>query len=75
MRDDTRKLLITGSCIFGTGFLASMLMLFVFGGVSRQGPHNNPGWLMLMITMGCLPTGTLSLGLGVLKFFGDRKRS
>jgi hypothetical protein len=49
-------------------------MLFVFGGVTRQGPHTNPGWLALMITMGCLPTGTLTLALGLTKLLGDSRR-
>lgn len=75
MRDDTRKLLITGTGIFGTGLLAALLMYTVFGGVSRQGPHTNMGWLMLMLAMGCLPTGAMTLGLGLLKFFGDRRRA
>ncbi len=74
MRQDTRTLLRTGLGIFGAGVLASALMFTVFGGVGRQGPHTNGGWLALMLAMGCLPTGTLTLFLAVLKLVGDRGR-
>jgi hypothetical protein len=46
----------------------------VFSGIGRQGPHTNSGWLALMLAMGCLPTGFLTLLLGISKFFGDRRR-
>ena len=72
--DDTRKLLRAGAGILGTGIVAAALMLTVFGGVSHQGPHTNMGWLMLMVTMGCLPTGLLTLALGLLKVIGDRRK-
>ncbi len=74
MQSDTRKLLITGSIIFLTGAVAAVLMYTVFGGVSKQGPHTNGGWLCLMVAMGCLPTGVLTLFLGTAKFFGDLRR-
>jgi hypothetical protein len=74
MRPDTRKLLTTGLGIFLTGAIAAALMLTAFGGVSRQGPHTNSGWLALMIAMGCLPTGVLTLLLGLAKLAGDQKR-
>jgi len=74
MQPDTRKLLTTGGAIFGTGALAALLMLTVCGGVTHQGPHNNGGWLALMVAMGCLPTGTLTLALGLAKLVGDRNR-
>ena len=74
MRPDTRTLLRTGLAIFGTGAVSAALMLTAFGGVTRQGPHTNSGWLALMIAMGCLPTGTLTLLLAVLKLSGDRHR-
>jgi hypothetical protein len=74
MQPDTRKLLITGSAIFGAGVLAALLMLTIFGGVTKQGPHTNSGWLALMVAMGCLPTGTLTLALGLAKLMGDLKR-
>jgi len=74
LQQDTKQLLRTGLYIFGTGAIAAALMLFVFGGVTRQGPHTNSGWLALMIAMGCLPTGTLTLLLGLAKLIGDLRR-
>ena len=74
MQPDTSKLLRTGFAIFLTGAIAAALMLTVFGGVTRQGPHTNSGWLALMLAMGCLPTGTLTLLLGISKLIGDRRR-
>jgi hypothetical protein len=74
MQPDTRKLLTTGGIIFLTGALAALLMLTVFGGVSKQGPHTNGGWLSLMVAIGCLPTGLLTLFLGAAKYFGDLRR-
>jgi hypothetical protein len=74
MRPDTRQLLRTGLAIFLTGAVAAALALTVFGGIGRQGPHTNSGWLALMIAMGCLPTGALTLALAISKLVGDRKR-
>ena len=74
MRRDTRQLLRTGLGLFGTGALAALLAMTVFGGIGRQGPHTNSGWLALMVAMGCLPTGTLTLLLAIAKVIGDRKR-
>ena len=75
MQKDTRQLLRTGIAIFLTGAIAAVLMLTAFGGITRhQGPHTNSGWLALMVAMGCLPTGTLTLALGIAKLFGDRNR-
>jgi hypothetical protein len=73
MQSDTRKLLTTGATIFLTGALAAALMLTVFGGVSKQGPHTNLGWLSLMVAMGCLPTGVLTLLLALAKLGQDRR--
>ena len=74
MQPDTRKLLTTGTAILGTGILCAALMLTVFGGITRAGPHTNTGWLALMLAMGCLPTGTLTLILGLWKLAGERSR-
>jgi hypothetical protein len=73
MQTDTRKLLGTGTAIFLTGAVAAALMFTVFGGVTRQGPHTNGGWLCLMVAMGCLPTGLLTLFLGAAKLIGGRR--
>ena len=74
IQPDTRKLLRTGLLIFGTGVIAAALIFISFGGVTRQGPHTNLGWLALMLAMGCLPTGFLTLLLAALKLIGDRRR-
>ncbi len=74
MQPDTRKLLRTGLYIFGTGVISVLLIITVFGGIGRQGPHTNSGWLALMLAMGCLPTGTLTLALAFSKLIGDRRR-
>jgi hypothetical protein len=74
MQPDTRQLLRTGIAIFATGAIAALLTLTVLGGIGHQGPHTNSGWLALMIAMGCLPTGTLTLALALAKLFGDRKK-
>jgi len=74
MQRDTRQLLYTGLAIFVTGAIAALLTLTVFGGIGRQGPNSNSGWLGLMIAMGCLPTGALTLALAISKVIGDRKR-
>jgi hypothetical protein len=74
MRRDTRQLLRTGLAIFLTGAVAALLAATVCGGIGRQGPHTNSGWLALMVAMGCLPSGTLTLGLVVAKLIGDRRK-
>ncbi len=74
MRPDTRKLLTTGLAIFLTGTVAALLTATLFGGIGPQGPHTNSGWLALMLAMGCLPTGVLTLLLAAAKLNGDRRR-
>jgi len=74
MQRDTRQLLRTGLAIFLIGAVAALLTMTVFGGIGRQGPHTNSGWLALMLAMGCLPTGTLTLALAFAKLLGDRKK-
>jgi hypothetical protein len=73
MQPDTRKILRTGLFIFGIGVTSVVLILAVFGGIGRQGPHTNLGWLFLMLAMGCLPTGTLTLLLAITKLIGERR--
>jgi hypothetical protein len=74
MQKDTRQILRTGLGIFLTGAVAALLTLTVFGGIGKQGPHTNSGWLALMVAMGCLPTGTLTLVLAIAKLINDRHR-
>ena len=71
MQSDTRKLLLTGTAILLAGGTAALLMLTVFGGVSREGPHTNSGWLALVIALGCVPTAALTLFLGLAKLIGE----
>jgi hypothetical protein len=74
IHDDTRKLLLTGGGILAVAAVAALLLYTVLGGVTRQGPHNNGGWLALMTLMGCGPTGVLTLALGLAKLAGDLTR-
>jgi uncharacterized membrane protein YidH (DUF202 family) len=74
LRRDTRQLLRTGLGIFACGAAAALLTMTIFGGIGHQGPHTNSGWLALMVAMGCLPTGVLTLVLAIAKWIGDRKR-
>ena len=74
MQPDTRKLLRTGLIIFGIGALAAALVFLAFGGVTHQGPKTNSGWMSLIIAMGCIPTGCLTLLLATMKLIGDRNR-
>jgi hypothetical protein len=74
MQPDTRKIVRTGLGIFLTGAASVLLLFTAFGGITRQGPHTNLGWLALMVAMGCVPTGTLTLMLAVAKLFADRKK-
>ena len=60
--------------MFFTGVVAALLAQTVFGGIGRQGPHSSAGWLAVMLAMGCLPTGTLTLLLAGSKLMGDRKK-
>jgi drug/metabolite transporter (DMT)-like permease len=73
MQSDTRKLLTTGFAIFLVGAIAAGLMLTVFGGVTREGPHTNSGWLALVIALGCVPTAAFTLFLGLAKLIGDAR--
>jgi hypothetical protein len=74
LQPDTRKILRTGLYIFGTGVLSVVLIQSLFGGLGPQGPHTNAGWLALILAMGCLPTGTLTLFLAIIKIIGDYRR-
>jgi hypothetical protein len=75
MQPDTRKLLRTGLLILAIGAISAALIFTSFGGITRrQGPHTNLGWMALVIAIGCLPTGVLTLLLGAIKLLGDRRR-
>ncbi|HZQ42653.1 MAG TPA: hypothetical protein VFA99_05345 [Acidobacteriaceae bacterium] len=74
MQPDTRKIIKFGSILVIIGLIATALMLTAFGGVTHQGPHTNLGWIALVVVMGCLPLGCITLLLGVAKLLGNRAR-
>ena len=74
MQQDTRKLLTTGSVILASGIICVALLFAAFGGATRQGPHSNGGWLMLVLALGCLPMGLLISALGLAKLIGEHTR-
>ena len=74
MHQDTRQLFRIGLFLFLSGVLAALYALTVGGGISRQGPHSNSGWLALMVAMGCLPLGTLTLALALAKLVGKLRK-
>jgi hypothetical protein len=71
--DGTRALLQAGLAILLAGILAALLTATVFGGISRQGPHTNAGWLSLMVAMMCLPFGLMLFALGAAKWLRNRR--
>jgi|SRR5579862_4067349 len=71
--DGTRQLLQGGGWTIAAGLLAALLMSTVFGGVTRQGPHTNSGWLALIVALMCLPFGSLLFALGAAKWFRNRR--
>jgi len=73
MTDGTTQLLRGGASIVGTGLVALVLVLTVFGGVTRTGAHSNSGWLALVVALMCLPFGALLLLLGVAKWLRNRR--
>jgi hypothetical protein len=70
--DGTRALLRAGGGMLVAGAIAALLTATVFGGISRQGPHSNTGWLLLMVAMSCLPFGLMLFALGAAKWFRNR---
>jgi hypothetical protein len=68
LQNDTRKLLATGAGLVVAGAVSALLIFTSFGGITRA------GWLALMVAIACLPTGTLSLLLGIAKAIGQRRR-
>jgi hypothetical protein len=73
--DGTRELLRGGGVILSIGLIAFFLLMVVFGGVSVEGAHSNPGWLSLIIAAMCLPFGLLIFTLGFAKWMRNRSLS
>jgi hypothetical protein len=71
--DGTRQLLQWGASILGSGILAGILLITLLGGFSNTGASTNGGWFALIVTLMCLPFGGLLLGLGVAKWFRNRR--
>lgn len=71
--DGTRQLLQTGIGTLVAGVAAAVLANTVFGGIGRQGPHTNPGWIALIVAMMCLPFGSLAFVLGAAKWLRNRR--
>jgi hypothetical protein len=71
--DGTRQLLQWGASILGSGTVAGILLVTLLGGFSPTGASTNTGWFALIVTLMCLPFGGLLLGLGVAKWFRNRR--
>jgi hypothetical protein len=74
--DGTTQLLKWGGWTLAVGLLCALLTKTLFGGIGPQGPHTNSGWMALIVTMMCLPFGSLLFLLGALKWLrnrGDRR--
>jgi hypothetical protein len=71
--DGTRQLLQWGASILGSGIVAAILLVTVLGGFSNTGASTNSGWFALIVALMCLPFGGLLLGLGVAKWFRNRR--
>ncbi len=71
--DGTRQLLQWGGSMVGTGLLATLLLLTLLGGFTRQGATTNAGWFVLIVALMCLPFGGLLLTLGIAKWLRNRK--
>jgi len=59
----------------GTGILAAILLETVWGGFTRTGATTNTGWFALIVTLMCVPFGTLLLVLGIAKWLRNRSLS
>ncbi|MGA2051270.1 MAG: hypothetical protein ABSG96_26570 [Terracidiphilus sp.] len=71
--DGTRQLLQWGASILGSGIVAAILLVTLLGGFSNTGANTNSGWFALIVTLMCIPFGGLLLGLGVAKWFRNRR--
>jgi hypothetical protein len=71
--DGTIQLLRAGFWSIVAGAIAALLTATVFGGIGRQGPHTNSGWLALIVAMMCLPFGCMLFALGAAKWLRNRR--
>ena len=73
MRNDTRSILRVAGTIELIGAICA-IAVWTTGGMTTHGPHGSLGWFGLIVALGCLPTGTFFLLLGLGKWSADRKR-
>jgi len=71
--DGTRQLLRGGGAILVSGIVAGILLVTVLGGFAPTGASTNAGWFALIVALMCIPFGGLLLGLGVAKWFRNRR--
>lgn len=71
--DGTRTLLKTGFWVFLVGAIAGVATLTVLGGVGVYGPHNNTGWIALILCMMNCPFGLMLLLLGGAKWTRNKR--
>ena len=55
-----------GCAIVGVGILSALLMKVAYGGMTHSGPRDPGDWLLLMISIMCLPFGLLLLAIGTV---------
>ena len=72
-QDGTTQLLRGGVWTLLTGLLAALSIRLFFGGIGIHGPSSNMGWLMLIVTMMCLPFGSMIFLLGAAKWLRNRR--
>jgi hypothetical protein len=71
--DGTRPLLQGAFWTLLVGILAALATKFLFGGIGIHGPHTNAGWIGLIVTVMCLPFGSMLLLLGGAKYLRNRR--
>lgn len=70
--DGTRQLLQWGGSMVGIGILSAVLLETFLGGFSHTGASTNTGWFALIVTLMCLPFGSMLLALGIAKWLRNR---
>lgn len=73
--DGTRPLLQGALWTLLVGILAALATKFLFGGIGIHGATTNAGWIALIVTMMCLPFGSMLLLLGGAKYLRNRRLS
>ena len=71
--DGTRQILRWGGSMLGIGILAGILLETLLGGFSHRGANTNSGWFAVIVTLTCIPFGTLLTALGVAKWLRNRR--